>query len=102
MKKYLLLFTIVFCSLSTPAKEPLDTIGIDQSEISKWIEEPTTNSKGNKVIKYYCLYKGFLLSTTKTTFEKVKLCNQYGARVALICIGKKVKGKFVPKRITLD
>lgn len=60
MKKYLLLFTIVFCSLSI------------------------------------------------TAFEKVKLCNQYqlcnqyGARVILICTSKKVKGKFVPKRVTLD
>lgn len=60
MKKYLLLFTIVFA-----------------------------------------VYQSLLLRKSSSVIN-TKLCNQYGARVILICTSKKVKGKFVPKRVTLD
>ena len=46
--------------------------------------------------------KDELVNTSKNTYEKAKLCQQYGAKCALICIGKKQGNRFTPKRITLN
>ena len=74
-----------------------DTISIAQSEISKWIMDTST-----KTHKYYCIYKNSLLTTSKTTYEKVKLCNKYGAKCALILIGNKKNKVFIPKKVILN
>lgn len=87
-----------FASISNAAT-PNDTIGIDQTGI-KFVEN-TTTVKGKETTKYYALYKGFLVTTTKNVKEKAELCTKYGVRCALGAIGKNVKGQFVPKRIVL-
>lgn len=102
MKKSIFSLLFGMIALGCQAASPNDTIAINQMEIKKWIEHETTNTKGAKVIKYYCIYNGQLVPTSKNVCEKAKLCEKFGAKCALICIGKKVKGAFVPKRIALN
>lgn len=98
MKKFFL-FAALAISAATQAATPADTIAIDQSQCSKWIEHKTKNAKGADVVKYFCIYKDNLVTTTKATYEKASLCKQLGAKCALFCIGKKTKVGFTPKRI---
>lgn len=105
MKHFSLLFAVMaLCSLTCQAAQPQknDTIGINQLDVKKWIQAESVNAKGAKTIKYYCIYKEELVNTSKNTYEKAMLCQKYGARCGLICIGKKQGNRFVPKRITLN
>lgn len=88
-KRILLLSLITLVSLSTFAQTKADTIAIDQSFITKWIADTTLIAKGKTIIKYYCLYKGQLVSTNKTTLQNVALCNKYKVKCALILITSK-------------
>ena len=94
-----ILFIVLLSLISTfgYSKTVNDTIGIAQSEISKWIMDTST-----KTPKYYCIYKNNLLTTSKTAYEKVKLCNKYGAKCALILIGNKKNKVFIPKKVILN
>lgn len=89
-------------ALNALAATPNDTIGINQSDVKKWVETEVVNTKGNKVKKYYCIWKEQLVPTSKTVYEKAMLCNKFGAKCALILIGKKTKTGFSPKRIALN
>lgn len=100
--KLLVLIACMCCSPAIKAATPNDTIAINQSDVTKWEAVKSLNTKGNKTIKYYCVYKGFLVNTTKTTKEKAELCKKLGAKCALIAIGKKTKDGFTPKRIVLN
>lgn len=102
MKKITLLLVGMVIALSMRGATPNDTIVINQNDVSKWIEAPSVNTKGEKTVKYYCIYKGLLLTTSKYVKEKAELCAKYGAKCSLICIGKKVHGVFVPKRIAMN
>lgn len=90
---------VAMSAVVSNAATPNDTIGIDQTGI-KFVEN-TTVVKGKETTKYYALYKGSLVSTTKNVKEKAELCTKYGVRCALGAIGKTVKGQFIPKRIVL-
>ena len=94
-----ILFIALLSLISTfgYSKTVNDTIGIAQSEISKWIMDTSA-----KTPKYYCIYKNNLLTTSKTTYEKVKLCNKYGAKCALLLIGNKKNKVFIPKKVILN
>lgn len=101
--KHFFLLSVAMMVLSTSyAAQPNDTVSVDQADVKRWVQSETTNAKGAKVTKYYCIWKDELVSTSKNVYEKAMLCKQYGAKCALICIGKKSKGKFSPKRIALN
>lgn len=66
-----------------------DTIAVNSNLITKVIKHNTTTSKGKPVVKYYFVYNGNLISTTKTVVEKYELAKAYGVRIALIMIKNK-------------
>lgn len=101
--KHFFLLAVAMMALSTSyAAQPNDTVSVDQNDVKRWIQSESTNAKGAKVVKYYCVWNDELVSTSKGVYEKAMLCKKYGVRCALICIGKKSKGKFSPKRIALN
>lgn len=79
---FLTLFAATLCSFASVA----DTTAIDQSSITRWIVDSTKTSKGKLSVKYYCIYKGQLVLTNKTTMKSVAICKKYGAKCALILI----------------
>lgn len=66
-----------------------DTLAVNNNLITKVIKHNTVNSKGKPVVKYYFVYNGNLVSTTKTVVEKYELAKAYGVRIALIIIKNK-------------
>ena len=66
-----------------------DTIAVQQTDITKWIVEQTTTSKGKPTTKYYCIYKDELVNTSKSVSERVSLCKKHNAKCALILITSK-------------
>ena len=66
-----------------------DTLAVNNNLITKVIKHNTTTSKGKPVVKYYFVYNGNLVSTTKTVVEKYELAKAYGVRIALIVIKNK-------------
>ena len=75
-----------------------DTIAVQQTDITKWIVEQTTTSKGKPTTKYYCIYTDELVNTSKSVSERVSLCKKHNAKCALILITSK-SGR---KRIALN
>lgn len=86
IKKILFGVVLMVSALFTNAAINADTISIDNTNVTKWISDTTINSKGKQSIKYYCIYKGQLINTNKTTIGNVKLCNKYKVKCALILI----------------
>ena len=66
-----------------------DTLAVNNNLITKVIKHNTTTNKGKPVTKYYFVYNGNLVSTTKTVVEKYELAKAYGVRIALIIIKNK-------------
>ena len=66
-----------------------DTLAVNNNLITKVIKHKTTTSKGKPVVKYYFVYNGNLVSTTKTVVDKYELAKAYGVRIALIIIKNK-------------
>lgn len=66
-----------------------DTLAVNNNLITKVIKHNTTTSKGKPVTKYYFVYNGNLVSTTKTVVDKYELAKAYGVRIALIIIKNK-------------
>lgn len=66
-----------------------DTLTVNNNLITKVIKHNTTTSKGKPVVKYYFVYNGNLVSTTKTVVDKYELAKAYGVRIALIIIKNK-------------
>lgn len=94
-----LTFAFWICAiLNVAAETKADTLKVDNAQITKVIEAETTTSKGTKTIKYYFIYKGELVNTSKTVVAKYKLAKQYNANCALAIV---IKGKST-KRIILD
>lgn len=91
------LFSIVFAlvSLLSFGQAKADTIAIDQTSVTRWIADSTKTAKGKPTVKYYCIYKGQLVSTTKTTLQNVALCEKYKAKCALILITSKTGKKRI-------
>ncbi len=63
-----------------------DTLAVNNNLITKVIRHNTTTSKGKPVTKYYFVYNGNLVSTTKTVVDKYELAKAYCVRIALIII----------------
>lgn len=66
-----------------------DTLAVNNNLITKVIKHNTTTSKGKPVVKYYFVYNGNLVSTSKTVVDKYELAKAYGVRIALIIIKNK-------------
>lgn len=66
-----------------------DTLAVNNNLITKVIRHNTTTSKGKPITKYYFVYNGNLVSTTKTVVDKYELAKAYGVRIALIIIKNK-------------
>ena len=93
-----LTFAFLICAiLNVAAETKADTLKVDNAQITKIVEAETTTSKG-KTIKYYFIYRGELVNTSKTVVAKYKLAKQYNANCALAIV---IKGKST-KRIILD
>mgnify|MGYP003300241709 CR=1 FL=1 len=78
-----------------------DTIPANMKDVSKWIEEPYVNKNGKPSVKHYVIWKGYLLTTTKTTVEKASLAKKHGANCNLIVIGSGSGKTFKPKRLAI-
>ena len=90
--------TFIMCLcfvLNVNAANVSDTLRVDNTKITKVIEYPTTNSKGNKTIKYYFIYKGELIKTSKIVVEKYKLAKQFGANCALVMVINKNSKRII-------
>lgn len=96
--KRIFISLLVALSCSALFAAQADTTAIRQSDVTKWICDTTTTAKGKTSIKYYAVYKGKLVSTSKTTFEAVKLCKKHNVQCALVYITS-TTGR---KRIVLD
>lgn len=66
-----------------------DTLAVNNNLITKVIKHNITTSKGKPVVKYYFVYNGNLVSTSKTVVDKYELAKAYGVRIALIIIKNK-------------
>lgn len=95
MKKIIISIIVAFIATISSYAATADTTAIKSSDISKWITEEYTNSKGNKSYRYYCIYKDELVSTNKTTYNKVELTNKYACKITLYLIDNKGKKRIV-------
>ncbi len=89
---------LTLTALCAQAKEPAqnDTIPMKNSEAIKIVEDESVNSKGQKVTKFYMLYEGELIKTSRNVVEAYNLCKKHGAKCHLaIVINKKNNHKRV-------
>ena len=99
MKKIILTMFLAIAAMSVTAEEVKnDTIPVKSEEITKLVEDVTTNSKGQKVTKYYFLIGGELMQTSRHVVETYNLCQKHGAKCQL---AKVVNRKTNRKRIIL-
>lgn len=99
MKKIILTMFLAIAAMSVTAEEVKnDTIPVKSEEITKLVEDVTTNSKGQKVTKYYFLIEGELMQTSRHVVETYNLCQKHGAKCQL---AKVVNRKTNRKRIIL-
>lgn len=97
MKRLTIALVCSLFSLIALAATP-DTVAVQQTDITKWIADSTLTSKSKPTVKYYCLYKGQLVSTNKTTLQNVQLCERYKAKCALLLITSKTgKQRIISK-----
>ena len=80
---------ILMCISSINCYAAKSTLAVNNNLITKVIKHNTTTSKGKPVVKYYFVYNGNLVSTTKTVIDKYELAKAYGVRIALIIIKNK-------------
>ena len=80
---------MLMCISSNCYAAKSDTLAVNNNLITKVIRHNTTTSKGKPVTKYYFVYNGNLVSTTKTVVDKYELAKAYGVRIALIIIKNK-------------
>lgn len=95
MKKIIISIIVAFIATISSYATTADTTAINSSDVSKWITEEYTNSKGNKAYKYYCIYKDELVNTNKTTYSKVEFTNKYACKITLYLIDNKGKKRII-------
>lgn len=98
MKKLILALALIAGALTASAKGTAqnDTIAVDNAKIERVVENKTTNSKGKAMVKYYFIYGGELVPTSKLVVEVYNLAKQYGANCALaVVINKETKRKRI-------
>lgn len=87
MKKTIFIIILFMsCIIKVTASTKADTIAVNNNMIERVIVDETINTKGNKVKKYYFIYNGELINTSKTVIEKYNLCKKYNAKIALIIV----------------
>lgn len=86
---------LVCCIINTNAATKADTLKVDNQAITEVIVYPTTNTKGEKTTKYYFIYKGELVNTSKTVVEKYKLAKQFHANCALAIVVSKSNKRII-------
>lgn len=101
MKRIILALALLGGSLSVCAQSEAknDTIAVVNAKIQRMIQDETTSSKGKKVVKYYVLYDGKLVPTSKSVVEAYNLCAKYKAECALAMV---ISKKTHRKRIILN
>lgn len=101
MKRIILALTLFAGSMMAYAQSEVknDTIAVINSQIKKVVQDETTNTKGKKVVKYYILYNGALVPTSKSVVETYNLCLKHNAECALAMVINKRTNK---KRIILN
>lgn len=92
VKIALLMFFFTFAVLATKAA---DTLSVDMSHITEVIADTTLTAKGSKTVKYYFIYNGELISTSKTVVEKYFLCKKYRAKLALALVDNKGRKRII-------
>lgn len=75
MKK-ILLIAMLFVSANIFAN---DTTKVNLNDIKEIIRETETNAKGKTTTKYYVIYKGKLIKTTKTSIKDIELAIKHKA-----------------------
>lgn len=101
MKRIILALALFGGSLSVCAQSEAknDTVAVVNSKIERMIQDETTNAKGKKVVKYYFMYNGTLVPTSKSVVDAYNLCRKYKAECALVIV---VNKKTNRKRIILN
>lgn len=101
MKRIILALALFAGSMMAYAQSEVknDTIAVINSQIKKVVQDETTNTKGKKVVKYYILYNGALVPTSKSVVETYNLCLKHNAECALAMVINKRTNK---KRIILN
>lgn len=101
MKRIILALALLVGGISAHAESDVknDTVAVVNAKIQKVIQNETTNSKGKKVVKYYVLYDGKLVQTSKYVVEAYNLCLEYDAECALAMVINRKTGK---RRIILN
>lgn len=98
MKKLILALAIIAGAWTANAADK-DTVAIDFTKVQKLIEDETTNKKGKKVMKYYLMYNGELVPTSKNVVERYRLCKKHGAKCRLAMV---VNRENKHKRVILN
>lgn len=101
MKKAILILLgiLLYVGANAETKIKTDTVFANPTLIQKWITEPTKNEKTGKVVnKYYVIYDGRLITTSKSVVDKVILCQKYNVSCALAIVRKNKK----PTKLILD
>ena len=101
MKKIILtlLLSIAFMAALAGNDAKNDTIAVNNADIIKIVEDESTNSKGNKITKYYFMYHGELIQASRHVVESYHLCKKHGAKCHLAMV---VNNKTNRKRIILN
>lgn len=91
---FITIVLLIACYVSSYALRVADTTAIKMDNNIQWVTDTTTSSKGKPVVKYYCIYKNELYSTTKNTYHKIMLSKKFNAICKLIMVtysnGRKV------------
>ena len=95
MKRFALISALFLSSLYLSAQTKADTISINQESIERWIIDNTKTNTGKPTTKYYCIYKGKLVPTNKTTYKNVELCKRYNIKPALVLITNRTGKKRI-------
>lgn len=101
MKRIILAIALLAGGISAYAQSEVknDTVTVVNTKIQRIIQDETTSTKGKKVVKYYVLYDGKLVQTSKSVVEAYNLCKKYNAECALAMV---INRKTNKKRIILD
>ena len=100
MKKMIIfaVLSLVMATANAAGKATVDTVACNNTLIREWITDVQVNEQGKKSTKYYVIYDGRLVSTSKTVIDKVKLCQKHNISIALACVRRNKK----VTRIILD
>lgn len=74
-----------------------DTIAVDNSKITRIIEEKGVTVKGTEKTTYYIIYQGELVKTTKNVVEKYNLAKKYNCKCSLLLIKSKSGMRIILK-----